>query len=1419
MAGITSTLSIAKTAVATQQYGLNVTGQNIANVNNPDYSVQTAEHKNRTPASYGGFLFGTGVEMEQIQQSVDKLLEERLTNEISLQSSFDEQESYMRILESYFDVSSETSITSVMTEFWNSWHDLSNNPNGSSERVSVFEVGKKLSGSFESTVLSLDALSNDVDLDIDSAVIRVNSLSEQIARLNVEIAGNELSRTANDQRDQRNRLLDELGDLVDVSIYEHSDGTITVNAANSFSIISGADTVNLKTTENDVVWEGSSSGDTIITDKIISGRIGGLIEMRDAVIPKYRAEVNELSREMIWAINYQHSQGTGLEYISEPVTGDYTTDDSRWISSFHFGDKLDSSKDFTMWMEDTTTSTTEYNKIDIDMDVSDATITNWQGVAPGSLQYKYQLTVVDDGVLGDKQVTETDGDGLARVWGLTVSPATATTVAMTLDQAIAEQTLRVYNGPDGTQIINVMDSGGQARRSAASVAEALNAISGVEAFASETNVTFDTGSITNADNGDEVQFSLYVDGLLETVSFVRDSSIGTLQEQFEDALLTSVESINNTNDDDDLKASGLTITSSAGKTLGVEDFNVIDNAGVALSNFSNFNEGDTVTFTIDSMTGTSAADTTNISVDLDEVDINDQVELINAFGNELISVLDSSIFTVVKDFSTNTIKIRTIDGTDIRLRDAGSDTDNNATIDLASLTGTTADGGNVDNILDFTAAANDEVQFNASTSAADDLGFTSQGTTATINESTAGAVNKTAVITGTLTVVLEPGMDIRTTVSGAGSGGLFDSSLAKVGSSILTLGGDGGFSGFNATTAAGETISFDIDGTTITFNTSAAGGTSDIALATLIETELNAALGTNYEVVRTASSVSIIKAEDQDDPIVIDNFTDSFNSNATINIRTGTGTGTNQPENDMIDTDPTQTFRNSSTSTLYSDEAIIMWERLDTNGIRTGASGLVHVEDAGSAVITESGVDTLTFDISEGKLVAGNTLLLNTDTSGRPDPLNFTVTGQANSINDIYRFRVVSGGKVGEEPSGTDPDITIEWTNSVESGSFTIEGSTPPITPDTPVEISVDGMNLRFFDGTLLEDDVFTITIGDGGLPMFETASGDLTGEKMADWHWTIDSFADEFNRIAPGVKATATLDNRLKFEASDEYYTMRNVEYSGENGFDDENVTVAVTNWEAVNFQASDLRFERSAAGVWGYLNDPTGGALELVPEGGDDDGFGVDFTGDGLADIKIEFKERVTGYGYVEFDLQRRNMQDIGFAFSDSDSQAAGLVAAAGINTFFEGYNSLTMGVNEKLSDTRLIGAATINSETGEISQGDNTNSLAMADVQFQELQMKLWTYRSGVDPQSSITNASLDDFYTQMVGSLGIKSRSIKNSKEFADIMVNNITEQRNSISSVSLDEEMIRLMKFQHAFSAASKLLTVSDEMLNTLISMR
>ena len=585
MSGITSTLNIAKTAIAAQQYGLNVTGHNIANVNNPDYSRQDAEHISNKPAPYAGFLFGTGVNVSQIQQTVDQLLENRLTDEKSTQVKFEEAESYMKVLEGFFDENSDASMNSIISEYWNSWHDLSDNPLGTSERVQIYEKGQKLTERFNSVAADLDQVTLDITYEIDSTLTSINSLADQIGDLNREILGLEANRTANDLRDQRNRLVDQIGQLIDVDVITQGNGSIIVNAANGSTLVNGVDSYNLSMTGGQVMWEGSYGTKFDITDNISAGKLGGWLEIRDEVIPKYRQQIDELSREMIWAINYQHSQGAGLEYFSGAVTGNYTVADSGWLSSYQFGDKIDYTKDMTMWVADHSSAVTEYRKIMMDMGVSEASITNWQGTTPGANQYRYKLTVVDDAVIGDKIVTQSNGDRLAEIWGSTAGGATTA-----LDNIMAAQTLTVYGSSTGTHKIEIADSGGDAKRSAAAIAEQLNKVDGINAFASKTEVQFGLGGMSSAQDGDEVQYTLYVDGREYDQTFTVDSNIGTLAVQFEDSLVAAANAINTLNGDTDLYADGLNLSSDKGATLGIQDFEVQDNAGVRLSSFTNFNK-------------------------------------------------------------------------------------------------------------------------------------------------------------------------------------------------------------------------------------------------------------------------------------------------------------------------------------------------------------------------------------------------------------------------------------------------------------------------------------------------------------------------------------------------------------------------------------------------------------------------------------------------------------------------------------------------------------------------------------------------------------------------------------------------------------------------------------------------------------
>lgn len=1403
MTGISSTLNIAQGAIAAQQYGLNVTGHNIANVNNPDYSRQDAAHKSNGSALYSGFLFGRGVGVEQVIQRVDQLLENRLTDEKSTQAAFEEAEAYMQIVEGFFDESSETSISSMLTQYWNSWHDLSDNPQGASERVAVYEKGQNFVSRLNSANSDLANVEIDVNREIESAIGKVNSLTRQIADMNREISSLENNRVANDQRDQRNSLVDELGTMIKIDTFEQPNGAIIVNVANGFSLVNQVDNYELSFSEKEVMWQGSYGSKIDISDKIDGGKLGGWLELRDEIIPKYKNDLDVLTHETIWAINYQHSQGAGLDYYSGSQTGDYKADESGLLSSYDFGDKIDYAKDFKMWIKDMTTATAEYRSVDMDMGISEATLSDWQGREPGGVQGRYKLTVVDDATLGDKLVTETDGDELGEVKG------SITDVADALNSSLVDQTLTISGGPSGTEKIEVKDTGGDAKRSAASIAEALNKVEGVTAHASENKATIEikdgggASLLPNAQDGDEVQFSLYVDGVVQKQSFIVDSSSGSLDEQFEEALLSAAEAVNTVNSDQDLFSNGLEITSQSGRTLGVQDFEVLDNAGIELKDFLNFNPGDTVSFSVQPTS-------TPISVDLTGVDTTDQAAVSQAFYSALSTGLDGKPFSVKNDPSTNSIVVRSTDGAGITL-DTVSTIGANPTIDITALPGSNIAG---DATLTFDGA--DSVAAAVVASSADTIGFSGNGSGVTVNEKSAGG-NTAGVIAGTVTILVDPGMSIQSSVFGAGNKGLFDQADAKIGSSIMTLGGEGGFGNFTV----GQDITFEVDGIAVTYTAAApvAPDDAELGYAKGLAIALAALPGADYEVVRTGKSVSIIKNKALEAPIEITKFKETgVGGNATLRVSTGTGSGANDPENDLLDA--ANVYRDFSSSSLYSDKGIIKWEKLDVDGLSTGEEGLVEVEDKGRVTIEENGVQTLSFNVSAGSLVAGNTLTVNTDDNGFTDPLNFRVTGAANAKNEIYHFSVKSGGKVGTLPGlGEDP-LVIEWKNGVTSGSFEIEGSDPPITPASPVEVEVDGMKMKFYDGTLFEDDVFTITTDHLGVPVTDNSNGQPTGDLLSDWHWTQDSFADQFNTQAEGMKASVTTDQRLKFEASDDYNAMANVKYSGNNGFSEDNTTIKVTDWTSLDFSADEITFDRNASGHWSLQNDPTGGNAVFIPEGGDDDGFGVDFSGDGLADIEVRFSKKVTGEGQVKFDLNERDADDMGFAFSnDPSAQASGLVAAAGINTFFKGNDAMTIEMNEKLSDTNYIAGGRINSETGEISKGDNSNALSLADVQFKTITMKQWTYDRGSDATSSLTSATLDGYYNTLVGSLGLKSRSIKSAKAFSDIMVNSLTEQRDSMSAVSLDEEMIKLMKYQHAFSAASKLVTVSDEMLNTLLGMR
>ena len=83
----------------------------------------------------------------------------------------------------------------------------------------------------------------------------------------------------------------------------------------------------------------------------------------------------------------------------------------------------------------------------------------------------------------------------------------------------------------------------------------------------------------------------------------------------------------------------------------------------------------------------------------------------------------------------------------------------------------------------------------------------------------------------------------------------------------------------------------------------------------------------------------------------------------------------------------------------------------------------------------------------------------------------------------------------------------------------------------------------------------------------------------------------------------------------------------------------------------------------------------------------------------------------------------------------------------------------------------------------------------------------------------NASLNDYYANMVSVFGLETVRAENMRQADDIMMGDLTARREAVAGVSLDEEAMNLMKWQANFTAASKVITTVDEMFDTVLSLK
>lgn len=376
MSGIGLLLSTARDALLAQQTALDVVGHNIANVNTEGYTRQIPVLSARDPAPYAGVVLGRGVDVDEVVRNVDNLIEERLMQRRSDLKAMEEEEAYMAALEALLNESSSGSLSSHLTDFWNAWHDLANNPSGLAERSALYERGALVCQALNDLSGDFDQLEKQINLALDAGVDQINELTAEIAGLNEQIAGLGVFSTPNDLYDKRQALVTRLSQYLDLQYYEDADGSLTVTTGRGYVLVSRDDSYDLSFDGTDVRWESSGTADLDITDTITGGKLGGWLEMRDVILPSYERDLNELAENMIWEVNQTHSLGSGVEKFTS-VTGAYSISDSgeelgTVDSGLAFYDKITDGS-FKLWLYDDTGAVSASTTLTIDADAGGTT--------------------------------------------------------------------------------------------------------------------------------------------------------------------------------------------------------------------------------------------------------------------------------------------------------------------------------------------------------------------------------------------------------------------------------------------------------------------------------------------------------------------------------------------------------------------------------------------------------------------------------------------------------------------------------------------------------------------------------------------------------------------------------------------------------------------------------------------------------------------------------------------------------------------------------------------------------------------------------------------------------------------------------------------------------------------------------------
>tara|TARA_B100000953_G_scaffold39633_1_gene30727 strand:- start:125 stop:1786 length:1662 start_codon:yes stop_codon:yes gene_type:complete len=309
-------------ALSINQRAMQTVGHNIANQETEGFSRQQVRSGTSAPDPTG---LGGGADAQPTSRVYDKFVQRKILQENPRSEMFKSRGEFLQKIEIIFSETEGNGLHKALNEFWNSWSQLSNQPESEPARMRVKEQSDVLASRFRGMHSQLSGLRKEINGRLVATVNKVNELGQKVAELNRQIFSYEgRQRVANDMRDARNQAIEELSALVDVNSFEDPNGRTTVIIGRDWTLVEGINRYQLdgkmKGGELGMLnIDGVSTNDNRrdLTRTFREGEMAEMLRMRDDTIVEYQKNLDEIAFGLAGKVNKIHASGTGINSAAE----------------------------------------------------------------------------------------------------------------------------------------------------------------------------------------------------------------------------------------------------------------------------------------------------------------------------------------------------------------------------------------------------------------------------------------------------------------------------------------------------------------------------------------------------------------------------------------------------------------------------------------------------------------------------------------------------------------------------------------------------------------------------------------------------------------------------------------------------------------------------------------------------------------------------------------------------------------------------------------------------------------------------------------------------------------------------------------------------------------------------------------------